>query len=96
LAAALKENSTLTSLDLKVNALGEDGALALLAALEQNSGLISLDLEVVQLPHSSGTMNDGWPAEQQHWLCRNGRSAMIAGPVSEPSLHLRNAPVSCP
>jgi hypothetical protein len=44
LAEALKTNSVLTTLDLRVNSIGSDGAKALAEALKTNSALTTLDL----------------------------------------------------
>ena len=51
LAAALEENSTLTSLDLSWNEIGDKGATSMAAALEKNSTLTSLDLSENEIGH---------------------------------------------
>ena len=44
LAAALKKNSTLTSIDLRNNDIGDEGAASLAAALEKNYALEELHI----------------------------------------------------
>ena len=44
LAAALEKNSTLTSIDLSYNNIGDEGVASMAAALEKNSTLTSIDL----------------------------------------------------
>ncbi|KAI8602835.1 hypothetical protein EDD21DRAFT_413601, partial [Dissophora ornata] len=43
---ALKTNTTLTTLNLRYNSIGNEGALALLEALKTNTTLTTLDLRI--------------------------------------------------
>ena len=53
LAEALEKNTTVTSLDLKSNGIGDEGAASLAAALEKNLTVTSLNLRV------NGIRDDG-------------------------------------
>ena len=53
---ALKLNSTLTTLDLCFNSLGENGGVAIAEALKLNSTLTTLDLSGNSLGENSGAV----------------------------------------
>jgi hypothetical protein len=67
MAAALERNSTLTSLNLKENGIGTNGATAMAAALERNSTLTSLDLKANK-GYGIGTNGGGARAQLHPYL----------------------------